>query len=138
MSTQRTISAAELAGVVGGSTRAHHSLVDAALDLLTLHRIPACPIATTGIPVQRADGSLGLKTNERQEGFSDVVICLPPTGRMGLLEMKTGGARRSPKQREMQARFAAAGAFVAEVRSIDDVIEIIHEVSNDRRSRCSS
>ena len=126
MPTER-INAQQLRARIGGSTRAHHALVAACLDWLALKRpdLPAVPISTTGIPVRRVDGSVDLKTNERQEGFSDVVICLPPTGRMGLFEMKTGNARRTPAQRRMQARFAAAGALTVEIRDLDDFIRVI-------------
>ena len=121
------LSVSQLKARMGGSLRAHQALVAACVTWCVLHRIPAVPISTTGIPVLRADGSVALKTNERQEGFSDVVICLPPTGRMGLLEVKTGGARRSPKQREMQARFAAAGALCLVVHDVGDLERALRE-----------
>jgi hypothetical protein len=118
---QRVIHARDLKRVLGGSQRAHRSLVDACLDWCALHRIPAVPISTTGIPVLRADGRYELRSNERQEGFSDVVICLPPTGRMGLLECKTGEAVRTRAQRELQARFRAAGALTLVIRDVQDL-----------------
>jgi hypothetical protein len=118
---QRVIHARDLKRVLGGSQRAHRSLVDACLDWCALHRIPAVPISTTGIPVLCADGRVQLHTNERQEGFSDVVICLPPTGRMGLLECKTGNAVRTRAQRDLQRRFEAAGALTLVVRDVQDL-----------------
>jgi hypothetical protein len=116
-----SVDARQLKRMVGGSTRAHHALVAACLDWLALHRIVAVPISTSGIPVQRSDGRLDLQTNERQEGFSDVVICLPPTGRMGLIEMKTGDASRRRSQIEMQDRFRAQGALCLVVHDVQDL-----------------
>ncbi len=124
MPTQH-VNARELKRMLHGSTRAHHALVAACLDWCALHRIPATPISTTGIPVLRADGRMDLKTNERQEGFSDVVICLPPSGRMGLLEVKTGKARRTPAQRRLQERFEAAGALCLVVRDLPDLLHAV-------------
>lgn len=133
MSTQH-VTIGQLRAMLGGSQRAHEDLVRGCLDLLAMHRIPATPISTTGIPVQRSDGSLALKTNEEQEGFSDIVLCLPPMGRMGLFEVKTGKAKRTPAQREMQARYKAAGALVLEIRSIDDVQRMLQQYSPTRRT----
>jgi hypothetical protein len=130
MPTQH-VNARQLRAMLGGSTRSHQARVQACLDWCAIHRIPAVPISTTGIPVRRADGSVGLQTNERQEGFSDVVICLPPTGRMGLLEVKTGDARRSPAQRRMQEKFAAAGAVCLVVRDVGELEKALGSMGGD-------
>jgi len=53
--------AKDLHRLLGGSTRAHHARVSACLDWLALHKIPACPIATTGIPVPGAPLKASLK-----------------------------------------------------------------------------
>lgn len=131
--------ARDLPNLIGGSTRAHHARVSACLDWLALHKIPAVPISTTGIPVPNARGTFDLKRNPRQVGISDIMACLETPamlregyetrqpfpgcfiGRLILIEVKTGNATRTAAQRAMQDRFAAAGAICFVVR---DVLEL--------------
>ena len=128
--------AKDLHRLLGGSTRAHHARVSACLDWLALHKIPAVPIATTGIPVPGKRGGFELKSNPRQVGISDIMACLTRTaelhmlggeseihgiGQLVLIEVKTGNARRTPEQSAQQARFAAAGALCLVIRCVDEL-----------------
>jgi len=140
---QQHVSARQLKRLLPGSMRAHQDLVRACIDYLALRRIPAVPISTTGIPVPHPRGGFELRANRAQAGLSDVLACVPRrfplphlhpagarvwqgparyVGQLVLLEVKTGRARRTPEQRALQARFAAAGALCLVVRSIDDLI----------------
>lgn len=119
------VSIGELKSLQGGSLGAHQALVDGCLRFLALKRIPARAISTTGVPVKRADGSLILAKNERQEGFPDIVGTIPPLGRALLVECKTGEATRTPAQRRLHSEFAAAGALCLVVREVDDLIRAI-------------
>lgn len=137
---QLRVHAKDLHKMISGSTRAHHARVSACLDWLSLHGIPAVPISTTGVPIQRLDGGFDLRKNPRQVGISDIMACLPrriieahPTspcagmmqriivGQLVLIEVKTGNARRTPEQRAQQKRFAAAGALCLVVRDVLDL-----------------
>ncbi|HKQ57979.1 MAG TPA: hypothetical protein VJY35_08930 [Candidatus Eisenbacteria bacterium] len=122
---QQHVNARQLKEVLGGSTDAHQVLVRACLDVLALRGIPATPISTTGTPVRRRDGSIYLIPNELQEGFWDIVFCLPPSGRLGLADCKTGEARLSARQRDMRDRYAAAGALTIKVGCTGDLINAL-------------
>ncbi len=69
----------------------------------------------------RADGGFELRKNAAQIGLADVLACLPPYGRLALLDIKTGGARLSRAQRALHERFAAAGALCLPVRDVRDL-----------------
>lgn len=114
---QASIRAADLPRVVGGSHAAHESLQEACLRLLALRKVPAVPIHTGPRVRPRKGGGWDLRRNAAQRGFADVAACLPPAGLLLLLELKTGGARRSPEQIRFAARFERAGAVTAVIRN---------------------
>ena len=118
---QQTITAGELRKVIGGSLHAHQARVRACLQWLELHRIPAMPVYTGGIPRFRRDGALELRSNPEQAGLADIVACLPPRGTLLLIEVKTGAARRSKVQREAGERFGNAGAISLLVRDVAEL-----------------
>lgn len=108
-----------------GSVAAHESLQEAVLTYLSLHRVPAVPIHTGPRVRPREGGGFELRANRKQRGLSDVMACLPPDGRLALLELKTGTARRSPEQVAMQERFAKAGAHCAVIRDVLDLEPLV-------------
>jgi len=104
-----------------GSYRTHQDLQRAVLDLCALRGVPAVPIHTGPRVAPRPDGGFDLRGNRAQRGVSDVLACLPPDGRLALVELKTGGARRSPEQVRVHQRFLAAGALCLVVRCATDL-----------------
>jgi hypothetical protein len=104
-----------------GSYRAHQDLQRAVLELCALHGVPAVPIHTGPRVAPREGGGYELRGNRAQRGVSDVMACLPPHGQLALIELKTGGARRSPEQVRVHERFQAAGALCLVVRSATDL-----------------
>jgi hypothetical protein len=116
----KTASVAEFRRALKGSYRAHQDLQRAVLELCALRGVPAVPIHTGPRVAPRAGGGFELRGNRAQRGVSDVLACLPPSGRLALIELKTGGARRSLEQARVHERFHAAGALCLVVRSIAD------------------
>ncbi len=119
MPTER-IAAAHLMRTVKGSYRAHQDLQGACISLATLRGVPAVPIHTGPRVTPREGGGFDLRSNKAQHGVSDIMLCLPPNGRLALWEVKSGKARRSPEQVRAQQAFAAAGAQCEVIRSIED------------------
>jgi len=119
MPTER-IAAGHLMRAVKGSYRSHQQLQDACLQLCTLRGVPARAIHTGPRVAPRGDGGFELRGNRAQAGVSDIMVCLPPHGRLALWEVKSGKARRSPEQVRVQQEFAAAGAQCEVIRSIED------------------
>ena len=93
------------------------------LTCLTLNGIPATPIHTGPRVRPIATGSYELRANVPQRGLSDILACIPPVGRLALIELKTGRARRSPAQIRAQKRFAASGALSLVIRDITQLIK---------------
>lgn len=116
-----TISASDFKRGLKGSYRAHQDLQRAVLDYCALRGVPAVPIHTGPRVAPREGGGYELRGNRAQRGVSDVLACLPPEGRLALIELKTGGARRSAEQVRVHDRFHAAGALCLVVRSIGDL-----------------
>lgn len=111
--------ARRLRQLVGGSQRAHQALQEAAIRMLALYGLPAVPVHTGPRVSVGRGGAVELRGNAAQRGLADVLTCLPPSGRLVLLEFKTGGARRSTAQVEMHERFRAAGALCLVVRDVE-------------------
>lgn len=123
MTTAR-VRGSQLQGMFG-SYRAHEDLQAAVLTYLGLRGLPAIPI-TTGPRVRpAADGRFELRSNAAQRGMADVLSCVPPHGRLLLIECKTGRARRSPAQVRMHARFSAAGGLCVVVRNALELEPIV-------------
>lgn len=116
-----TLSVRDFKRGLKGSYRAHQDLQRAVLDLCALRGVPAVPIHTGPRVAPREGGGYELRGNRAQRGVSDVLACLPPNGRLALIELKTGGARRSAEQTRVHIRFHAAGALCLVVRSIEDL-----------------
>jgi hypothetical protein len=120
-----SIRPSELQLAVGGSQRRHTSLQAGALSLLAFAGIPAIPIHTGPRVRPREGGGFELLSNRDQRGFSDVIAALPPDGKMLVLELKTGGAKRSPAQVRMHSRLAAAGAICLTIHEIGELADYI-------------
>lgn len=118
MSAQEHIGARELRRRVAGSLAAHQSLVHACLTWCRVHRVPVCPIETSGKVVKR-NGKLELWKNPDQRGISDIIACLD--GRAVLIECKTGGAHRSTVQIQRQKEWSNSGALCLVIRSVDEL-----------------
>lgn len=128
MSPQQHIAAAELHRHLHGSREAHQSLQASVLWILQRLQVPAVPLFTGGKPYPVGEGLYRLGKNQEQVGISDVLACLPPAGRMWLIELKTGAASRSTVQIARQKEFAAAGALTSVVRSVDAMMKIAREL----------
>lgn len=125
MTPTARISASELRKLPG-SNRAHQSLQDAVLGWLELNGVPAVPVHTGPRVTPRPGGGFDLRKNTAQHGLADVMACLPPDGRLALIELKTGRAYRSPAQKRLHERFTAAGALCLVVRDLLELARIIH------------
>jgi hypothetical protein len=119
--SQGRLSAAELRRTAAGSLAAHEERQEAVLTYLALNGVPAVPVHTGPRVRPRAGGGFDLKQNTPQIGLADVLACLPPHGRLALLDIKSGRARLSRAQRALHARFAAAGALCLAVRDVRDL-----------------
>ena len=124
MST-RHVSAAELRKLMPGSRDSHESLQDAVIAYLRLvARLPVTPIYTGAIATFVA-GKVHARPNPEQAGIADLIVALPPYGRLWLLELKTGGACRRPLQVRKAREYEAAGALCTVARSVDDVRQVV-------------
>jgi hypothetical protein len=131
-----TAAASALRQLVGGSHSAHESLVAAAIQYLTLQGFPAMPINTGPRVRPREEGGFELRANPLQKGFSDLITVFPPHGRLVLIEAKTGNARRTPEQVELQAKFRAAGALCLVIKNVLDLQPYVQEAKR-LAARCS-
>lgn len=104
-----------------GSYAAHQATQTGVLEYLELCGVPAVPVHTGPRVTPRPGGGFDLRKNTAQHGLSDVIACLPPSGRMALIEVKSGRARRSAEQVRLQQRFADAGALCLVVRYLRDL-----------------
>ena len=129
------ISPAQLRTRIKGSRVSHESLVEAVRVKLAYAGIEAFPIYTGGIPKYIPGGELVLQANPHQIGIADMILMYRDVafvggtpvavGRLALLEMKTGGARRAPAQVRIEKHFTSYGALCVLVRSVEDVDFII-------------
>jgi len=100
-----------------GSTRAHDALLRACEAWLKLQGIPVAVINQR--PVQRKDGSWS--SPGASVGLADLVACVPPTGRLLLLEVKSARSRPRPAQIAAAGRWTKAGAQWALVRDVAEL-----------------
>ena len=124
MSTRR-VTAAQLRRMPIGSLAAHEQLQAAVLTYLRLSGCPATPIHTGPRVAPRAGGGFQLRGNRAQRGMADVMACLPPHGRLALIEIKSGRATRSREQRDLHQRFEAAGALCLVVRDVRELEPVV-------------
>lgn len=137
---QQFVTAAEFRKTQKGSRTSHEGLVSASRLKLTLAGIPCFTIHTRGIP-RLIRGEIVFCKNPFQIGLPDAIAlihhrcpsCGHATGRLVLLEMKTGAARRSPGQVKVRKTFEAKGALALVIRSLDDVDAIIEADLKARR-----
>lgn len=59
------------------------------------------------------------------KGVPDIIGCLPPSGTMLLIEVKTPTGKVSPEQEEFLARYKAGGAVVMIARDPRDVLTVL-------------
>lgn len=64
------------------------------------------------------------------KGWPDIVVILPPGGRLLGLEVKAKLGKQRADQRDMQKLFESNGAMYAIVRCVDDVRGILEEMGN--------
>ena len=131
--TPRAISAAELKQLARGSYAAHQSLQEAVLKLLASFGVEAVPLHTGPRVAPREDGGFDLRTNKAQHGVADVMACLPPNGRLALIELKTGAARQSDAQKRTNARFERMGALCLEIRNALELMPHLTPARKDDR-----
>jgi len=130
--TQTVFAARDLRRVRPGSLSAHKALIEAILQWCELYRLPAVPVHTGARVKPRPGGGFDLFGNPGQHGLADVIVVLPPFGRLALVEGKTGRARKNPAQVRCHARLGAAGALSLVVREINDLQQLLHQVARDR------
>jgi len=118
---------------VPGSAQAHDSLVRACLEWLAWHGIEAA--AVNQIARRREDGTF--HTAGAPVGFPDIVGCLPPSGRMLLIECKSGKSRLRPKQIEAARRWVGAGAVWGVVHAVDELPAVLAEAGFNGRAKRS-
>ena len=131
-----------------GSLGAHESLLEAVRVRFALAGLEGFPIYTGGIPKYLPGGELVLRKNPHQIGIADMIVPFRDVvfvgtsavivGRLGLLEMKTGNARRSPGQVRTETLFKSYGFLCVLVRNVEDVDPIIETDRNARRFMCHS
>jgi hypothetical protein len=134
------ITLAEYRRTAHGSHRAHEGLVEAVRYRLSLAGIPVFTIYTGGIPRFEGRGPArhvaGLTRNQNQIGFGDLFfLCFDPEhleGRAGIIECKTGQARRKPGQIKAAKLFVAHGQLALLVRRVEEIEPII---AADREAR---
>jgi len=126
------MSAAEFKQLERGSYASHQRLQEAVLKLLAAFGVEAVAIHTGPRVAPRAGGGFELRSNKGQRGVADVMACLPPNGRLALIELKTGGAVQSPEQKRTNARFARMGALCLTVRSALDLMPHLMPAREDR------
>ena len=125
MST-RHVTADELRRLMPGSRDAHEDLQDAVMVYLrVVAKLPVTAIYTGPIPVLRNGQLIRARANPDQAGIADLIVALPPYGRLWLLELKTGGACRRPLQVRKAREYEAAGALCTVARSVDDVRQVV-------------
>lgn len=123
--TTRRVTSAQLRRLPIGSLAAHEHLQAAVLTYLTLSGWPATPIHTGPRVAPGAAGGYELRGNRAQVGMADVLSCDPNSGRLVLLELKSGQAKRSRAQRELHERFEAAGAWCLVVRDVRELEPVV-------------
>jgi hypothetical protein len=73
-------------------------------------------------------------------GAPDILIVIPPAGRIAGLELKAPGKKRSAKQERMAEKIVAAGGFAAVADSVEDVLDLFYtwDVMEPDRVRVSA
>lgn len=106
---------------MGGFTQEHNKLVGDCIAMLEAYKIP-CRMVEHG---------RGYRKFVKRGRLPDIVAALPPTGRITLLEIKTGSAVLTDEQERCFEVFLAAGAMCLEVRSLSD-LDPIREAMRER------
>jgi hypothetical protein len=132
MTPQPMLSARDLRRVMPGSISAHKSLIEAILYWCVLNRLPAVPVHTGPRVKPRPGGGFDIFGNPGQHGLADVIVVLPPFGRLVMVEAKTGRAHQSAAQRECHARLGSAGAMSVTVRNVEEMKQLLYQVATDR------
>ena len=130
--TQTAIAARDLRQVLHGSMSAHKQLVEAILLWCTLNRLEAVPVHTGPRVKPRPGGGWDLFGNPGQHGLADVIVVLPPFGRLALVEAKTGRAHKSTAQVECHRRLGSAGALSITIRNVTEMQQLLYQVATDR------
>lgn len=73
-------------------------------------------LTARGAWILKVHGGLG-----QRPGVGDLLACLPPSGRLVSVEVKTGNAVMSTTQKIEQAKIEKAGGLFILARSADDV-----------------
>ena len=97
------------------------SIQRAILDYLRWRGIPCYKHQNAGI--RKPDGSY-IPTHTR--GVSDIIGCLPKTGRFLAIEVKRPGGKPTPEQQQFIDTINGAGGLAFVARSIEDVEEALN------------
>ena len=97
------------------------SIQRAILDYLRWRGIPCYKHQNAGI--RKPDGGY-IPTHTR--GVSDIIGCIPKTGRFLAIEVKRPGGKPTQEQQQFIDTINAAGGLAFVARSVDEVAECIH------------
>lgn len=120
------------------------SIVNAIWETLCGLQIPAVHIRNTGTPLHR-DGKIFFGRNKfDQKGAPDIIALVAqkvpinidgPSSVFGVglaIEVKSATGRVSPEQEDWLLKWRKNGGHVVVARSVDDVLEKIHELTGVR------
>lgn len=68
-----------------------------------------------------------------EEGLPDIIVIVPPTGRVLGLEVKSANGSLRPAQKVMRDKMAAAGAIYRVVKSLQQAMEAVAEALGDNK-----
>lgn len=115
------------------ATRAHDSLVRACMDLLAMRAVPA-----TRVNQKPQLTKKGWRSQGADPGTTDIVACLPPSGRVLLIENKTGKARITGDQAAFIIRWTDAGAAALVIHDVADLDAALQTLLAKEATRCAA
>jgi hypothetical protein len=133
--TQTHLAARDLRRALPGSMSAHKDLVEAILRWCLLNKLPAVPVHTGARVKPRPGGGFDLFGNPGQHGLADVIVVLPPFGRLALVEAKTGRAHKNVAQVDCHRRLGSAGALSLTIRNVEEMSQVLYQVAVDRATQ---
>ena len=103
------------------TTTPETALIRVLMDYLHLHKIPCWRQNTTGTR-RRDQAGREFWVPSPCRGVSDILGCLPPTGRLLAVEAKVKPNRPSDDQEAFLANVQAAGGLAIVAYTLDDLI----------------
>jgi hypothetical protein len=85
----------------------------------TTSAIAVSPVTSTRTPAYESRTSSYIPTHTR--GVSDIIGCIPKTGRFLAIEVKRPGGKPTPEQQQFIDTINAAGGLAFVARSVEEV-----------------